>query len=198
MERLGLLGGTFDPPHNAHLALARESLRQMGLSRVLWLLTPDPPHKDRPDITPYPLRREMLLAIIAGNPSFELCEVESERPGPHFLVDTIRILLPRYPDAEISVLLGEDSLRDLPAWHRPQDVFLLCPLIVMRRSKCKADMEILERSLPGITARTRFLDAPPMDISSTEIRRRIKAGRKIAGLLPAPVEKIIRQNSLYR
>jgi nicotinate-nucleotide adenylyltransferase len=197
MERLGLLGGTFDPPHNAHLALARESLRQMVLSRVLWLLTPDPPHKDRPDITPYPLRREMLLAAIAGNPSFELCEAESERPGPHYLADTIRILLPRYPDSEMFVLLGEDSLCDLPAWHRPQDVFRLCPLIVMRRSKCTADMKALERSLPGIAARTRFLDAPPVDISSTEIRRRIRAGRKIAGMLPPAVEKIIRQNSLY-
>jgi nicotinate-nucleotide adenylyltransferase len=197
MERLGILGGTFDPPHNGHRTLAYESLRQLRLDGVLWLLTPDPPHKDRPDITSYPLRREMLRAAIAGNPAYSLCEVESERPGPHYMVDTVAILQKRNPDAEFTLLLGEDSLRDLPLWQRPRDVLALCPLAVLRRPDRKADLAALELPLPGIGARTTFLDAAPVDISSTEIRERIRRGETVAGMLPAAVENIIRRESLY-
>jgi len=197
MEGLGILGGTFDPPHNAHLALAGESLRQLKLARVLWVLTPDPPHKDD-RITPYPLRREMLRAAITGNPSFELCEVELERPGPHYMVDTLRILHERHPDVEYTLLLGEDSLRDLRRWYRPKQLIRLCTLTVLRRPDVKADMEQLEKSVPGITGRTFFLDAPPMGIASTEIRKRIRQGKAFTDQVPSAVEEIIRRNGLYR
>jgi nicotinate-nucleotide adenylyltransferase len=197
MERLGILGGTFDPPHNGHLALATRSLRQLRLSSVVWMLTPDPPHKDLPDITAYIMRREMLETAIAGNPAFILSEVESERPGPHYMVDTISILQERNPKAELTLLLGEDSLRDLPTWHRPGDILALCELAVLRRSDRKADMVALETKLPGIGARTTFLDAAPLDISSTEIRDRIRRGESIEGMVPAGVERIIRRKSLY-
>ncbi len=198
MERLGLLGGTFDPPHNGHRTLAAESLRQLRLDGVLWVLTPDPPHKDRPDITPYALRREMLLATIADNPAFILCEVESERPGPHYMVDTISILQKRNPGEEYTLLLGEDSLRDLPLWHRPRDVITRCKLAVLRRPERPADMAALELVLPGVGARTAFLDAPPVDISSTEIRERIRRGETIVGMIPAGVEEIIYREALYK
>ena len=198
MERLGILGGTFDPPHNGHRTLAAHSLRQLHLTGVLWVLTPNPPHKDRPGITPYTLRREMVHAAIAGNPAFILCEVESERPGPHYMVDTIAILQKRNPDEEYTLLLGEDSLRDLPIWHRPRDVLALCPLAVLRRPDRKADIAVLELLLPGIGARTTFLDAPPVDISSTEIRERVARGESIRGFLPAAVEEIILRCGLYR
>jgi nicotinate-nucleotide adenylyltransferase len=197
MERLGLLGGTFDPPHNGHRMLAAESLRQLRLGGVLWVLTPDPPHKDRPDITPYALRREMLLAAIADNPAFSLCEVESERPGPHYMVDTISILQMRNPDAEFTLLLGEDSLRDLPLWDRPREILAHCRLAVLRRPDQQADMAALEEFFPGIGAQTVFLDAAPVDISSTEIRNRIRRGDTIAGLVPTAVEVIIRRESIY-
>jgi nicotinate-nucleotide adenylyltransferase len=198
MERLGILGGTFDPPHNGHLALAAGSLRPLHLSGVLWVLTPDPPHKDRPDLTPYPLRRNMLQAATGGNPAYTLCEVELERPGPHYMTDTIRILHQRNPSAEFTLLLGEDSLRDLPDWHRPQDLLRLCRLAVMRRSGAKADMVLLESVLPGIGSRTTFLDSAPMDVSSTEIRDRVKHGESIGDLVPGAVAKIIHRESLYR
>ncbi|HEY5118661.1 MAG TPA: nicotinate-nucleotide adenylyltransferase [Anaerolineales bacterium] len=197
MERLGILGGTFDPPHNGHLALAARSLRQLHLTSVVWVLTPDPPHKDLPDITAYGVRREMLETAIAGNPAFILSEVESERPGPQYMVDTISILQEQNPKAELTLLLGEDSLRDLPTWHRPGDILALCELAVLRRSDRKADMVALETDLPGIGARTTFLDAAPLDISSTEIRDRIRHGETVAGMMPAAVEKIIRRKSLY-
>lgn len=198
MERLGILGGTFDPPHNGHCALAAQSLRQLHLTSVYWVLTPDPPHKEFPEITAYPLRREMVRAAIGGNPAFHLCEVESERPGPHYMADTIPILQKRNPNAEFILLLGEDSLRDLPTWHRPRDLLALCELAVLRRPNRMADMTTLESKLPGIGKRTTFLDAAPIDISSTKIRDRIRYGESIEGMVPAAVEKIIRQESLYR
>jgi nicotinate (nicotinamide) nucleotide adenylyltransferase len=197
MERLGILGGTFDPPHNGHLALAGESLRQLHLTSVVWVLTPDPPHKDLPDITAYIVRREMLETAIAGIPAYRLSEVESERAGPHFMVDTISILQERNPKAELILLLGEDSLRDLPTWHRPGEILVRCELAVLRRSDRKADMVALETDLPGIGARTTFLDAAPVDISSTEIRERIRQGKAVAGMMPDAVEKIIRRELLY-
>jgi nicotinate-nucleotide adenylyltransferase len=197
MEGLGILGGTFDPPHNAHLALAREALRQLGLPRVLWVLTPDPPHKDD-DITPYPLRREMLQAAIAGHPAFELSEVEAERHGPHYMVDTLRILHNRYPHTEFTLILGGDSLRDMLRWHRPKQLIRLCTLAVLRRPGTRVGMTRLEKFVPGITRRTVFIHAPPMDISSTGIRHRIKQGKPIPGQMPEAVEEIIRRNGLYR
>lgn len=197
MARLGIFGGTFDPPHHAHLVLAGESCAQLRLDRVLWVLTPDPPHKDDPDITPYPVRRRMLLAAIEENPAFELCEVEAERPGPHYMADTVRILQERDPESEWFLLLGEDSLRDLPKWHDPRKLLRLCPLVVMRRPGAEADFAALEEALPGITGCVRFIEAPEFDISSTEIRARVHRGEDILPLVPFPVEEIIKREGLY-
>ncbi|MBN1440924.1 MAG: nicotinate (nicotinamide) nucleotide adenylyltransferase [Anaerolineales bacterium] len=197
MERLGILGGTFDPPHNAHRALAAEGLRQLGLARVLWVLTPDPPHKDD-RITPYPVRREMVLAAIAGNPSFELCEVEAERQGPHYMVDTLKILHRRISGADFTLLLGGDSLRDMLRWHRPKQLIRLCTLAVLRRPGAHTNMARLEKFVPGIARKTVFIHAPPMDISSTWIRHRIREGKAIPGQVPEAVEAIIQRNGLYR
>jgi nicotinate-nucleotide adenylyltransferase len=197
MERLGIFGGTFDPPHLAHLVLAGEACRQLSLDRVLWVLTPDPPHKDNPDITPYSIRRQMLQAAIVANQAFELCEVESERPGPHYMVDTVRILQELNPDNEWFLLLGEDSLRDLPTWHSPRQLLRLCPLVVMRRPGAAADLAALEMALPGITGRVRFIDSPLLDISSTDIRARARRGEDIHPFVPNPVREIIQRERRY-
>jgi nicotinate-nucleotide adenylyltransferase len=197
MERLGILGGTFDPPHNAHLALAEKSLQQLPLARIVWLLTPDPPHKDD-SITPYPLRRDMLLAAIAGNPLWELSEVELERRGPHYMVDTMRVLHQRHPDADYTLLLGGDSLRDILRWHRPKQLIRLCTLAVLRRPGTRVGMARLEKFVPGISKRTVFIEAPPMQISSTNLRSLVREGKSIAGQVPPAVGAIIRRNGLYR
>jgi nicotinate-nucleotide adenylyltransferase len=198
MERLGIFGGTFDPPHWAHLVLAETAREQLALERVLWVLTPDPPHKDRPGISSYPARKRMLLAAIAGNAAFEPCEIELERPGPHFMVETAEILQQRNPDAEYCLLLGEDSLRDLPLWHNPQRLLELCPMAILRRPGCDADLTRLEQTLPGIHARTIFLNAPRLEISSTAIRQRVHADRSIRYLVPDAVEREIADSALYR
>ncbi len=197
MEGLGILGGTFDPPHNAHLALAIRSLEQLPLARVMWVLTPDPPHKDD-SITAYPLRREMLLAAIAGNPLFTLSEVEAERRGPHYMVDTLRILHKRIPDTEFTLLLGGDSLRDILRWHYPKQVIRMSKLAVLRRPGTRVGMARLEKFIPGISKRTVFIEAPPMQISSTNIRSLVREGKSVAGQVPPAVEEIIRRNRLYR
>ena len=196
MEGLGILGGTFDPPHNAHLALAERSLRQLALSRVLWVLTPDPPHK-ADTITPYPLRREMLRAAIAVMPSYELSEVEAERRGPHYMVDTLGILRRRNPDADFTLLLGGDSLRDILRWHHPRQLIRMCTLAVLRRPGTRVGMARLEKFVPGISKRTVFIEAPPIQISSTNIRSLVREGKSIAGQVPPAVGEIIRRNGLY-
>jgi nicotinate-nucleotide adenylyltransferase len=196
MEELGILGGTFDPPHNAHLALAEYSLRQLPITRVLWVLTPDPPHKDD-SITSYALRREMVRAAIADHPLWELSEIEAERRGPHFMVDTMRILHKRRLDAEFTLLLGGDSLRDILRWHRPKQLIRLCTLAVLRRPGARVGMARLEKFVPGIAKRTVFIEAPPMGISSTNIRRFVREGKSITGLVPPAVEEIIRRETLY-
>ena len=140
----------------------------------------------------------MLDAAMAGHTQFDLCEVERERPGPHYLIDTMQILRGQYPTAELYLLMGEDSLRDLPGWHEPEALIAAAPLLTMRRFSTPVDMSALERTLPGITARTTFLDAPGMDLSSTIIRARIHRGQTCRYLTPDSVLRIIQEAALYR
>jgi nicotinate-nucleotide adenylyltransferase len=198
MARLGFFGGSFDPPHYGHLILAETARVDMNLDSVLWVLTPDPPHKDRPDLTPYPLRQRMLEAAIADNPRFSLCEVEREREGPHYMVDTVRILKQRHTHSETWLLIGEDSLRDLPHWDRPAELLQSIPLLTMHRPMAAADLQALEGALPGIAARIQFLNAPSVNISSTAIRARVREGKSCRYLIPDAVETIIRDEALYR
>ena len=117
--RIGIFGGTFDPPHLGHLILADEAHAQLELDRLLWVLTPDPPHKLHQSITPLVDRLDMLRATIAGNNAFELSMVDIERAGPHYAVDTLLILGRSYPGDALIYVMGGDSLRDLPTWYRP-------------------------------------------------------------------------------
>ena len=134
MQTIGIFGGTFDPPHLGHLILAAEAYAQLGLERCLWVLTPDPPHKQGQSITPLKHRLAMLKLAIAGDPQFELSTVDLDRPGPYYAVDTVKILAAQIPGANLVYLMGGDSLRDLPKWHLPADFVDACHAIgVMRR-----------------------------------------------------------------
>jgi nicotinate-nucleotide adenylyltransferase len=198
MERLGVFGGTFDPPHNGHLALARAARDQFNLQTVLWVLTPDPPHKDRPDLTPYPERLAMLRSAIDGQRGFEISAVDIERPGPQYMVDTVRILRDRNPGAELFLLIGEDSLRDLPTWKEPRELLALCPIIAMHRPANGADLDALEEKLPGIRERVHFLTAPNYDLSSTKIRQMVRDGKSVLRMIPRPVAAVVEKENLYR
>jgi nicotinate-nucleotide adenylyltransferase len=196
---IGLFGGTFDPPHLAHLLLASEATYQLKLSRVLWILTPDPPHKHDQTITPLQHRLQMLKVTIADDPLFELSRIEVDRPGPHYSVDTIRILASQKPEVDIVLLLGGDSLDDLPTWRSPLELIAAVHQIgVMRRPGESMSLSALEEVLPGLSDKVRFVDTLLQDISSTEIRRRVKDGEPYRYYLPPGVYQYIIEHRLYQ
>lgn len=197
--RYGIFGGSFDPPHIAHLILAEEAHVQLQLDRVLWIVTPVPPHKRDARLTPWPLRVRLVQAAVADNPAFEVSLLEGERPGPHYAVETMRILRDRYPDATLVYLMGGDSLADLPSWHRPSEFVALCDEIgVLRRPFDTVDLEVLEKTLPGLEAKVRFLDTPLLDISATHIRQRVARGLPYRYFVHPGVAHLIQALGLYR
>ncbi len=198
-ETIGIYGGAFDPPHIGHLILAAEAQAQLGLDRLLWLPTPEPPHKTGRDVTPFHHRLEMLRRALSGLPGFEISTIEMERPGPHYTLDTLKILGTQFPAADFVLLIGGDSLRDFPTWHRPLDVLAVCRFVgVMRRPGASADTDALEKGLPGLGAKTRFIDTPQLDISSSVIRSRVLSGGHYRYYLHPEVYQYIEEHRLYR
>ena len=196
---IGVFGGTFDPPHIAHLILASEAKSQLGLDRILWVLTTNPPHKQGQRILPIQSRIALLQAAICENPSFELSRVDIDRPPPHFAADTLALLSKEYPRNKLVYLIGGDSLRDLPTWHTPAQVLQNSHYLgVMPRPGVEINLPKLEISLPGITTKVRVINIPLLDISSSEIRRRIKEGLPFQYYLPSEVYKQIIKLNLYQ
>jgi nicotinate-nucleotide adenylyltransferase len=198
MQTIGIFGGTFDPPHLGHLILAAEAHAQLGLDRVLWVLTPDPPHKQSRAITLLKHRLAMVRLALVDAPEFELSTVDMDRPGPHYALDTIKIVADQNPGANLIYLMGGDSLRDLPLWHRPADFVEACHFIgVMRRPGDAIDLPVLENKFPGLTSKVRFVEAPLLDIAAHEIRARIAAGQPFRYFLPPAVYAYILEHNLY-
>jgi nicotinate-nucleotide adenylyltransferase len=199
MGRLAFFGGTFDPPHLGHLILAAEAQAQLGLEQVHFVLTADPPHKRGRRISPAGQRLTLLQAALKDQPLFAVSRVEIERPGPHFTVDTMQLLSKQFPRKELVYLVGGDSLRDLPKWERPAEFLRsIDALGVMRRPASRIDLNSLEKKLPGLSKKVEFIDAPLLEISSSEIRQRIKAGGHYQYFLPPAVFKLIQSKKLYR
>ncbi|HEX9597081.1 MAG TPA: nicotinate-nucleotide adenylyltransferase [Anaerolineales bacterium] len=197
--RLGIFGGTFDPPHLGHLILAAEAHAQLGLDRVLFVLTADPPHKRDHYITPVEDRLAMLATAIKGQAIFELSRVEIDRPGPHYAVDTLRLLAKEHQGNKLVYLIGGDSLRALSDWDRPQEFIAACDaLAAMRRPGTRIDLDDLEQALPGLTAKLEFVDAPLLEISSSEIRERVRDGGHYRFYLPGAVYQVINERGLYK
>jgi nicotinate-nucleotide adenylyltransferase len=197
-EQIGLFGGTFDPPHLGHLILASEAYTQLELDRLLWILTPKPPHKPDQQITSIEHRLAMVRLAIADNPVFELSLIELERPGPHYTLDTVELIARQYPDADITPIIGGDSLRDLPKWHRPKELLYACHWVgVMRRPGEQENLEALEHELPGISSKVHYVDAPLLEIASREIRSRIADGRPFRYYLHPAVYEYILEHHLY-
>lgn len=198
-ERIGIFGGTFDPPHLGHLILASESRSQLRLTRLLWMLTPKSPHKIGNSVTQISDRLEMAQCAIADEPAFELSTLEFDRPAPQYTVDTLEILKRQNPAADLILLMGADSLRGLVTWHRPADLVAGCREIgVMRRPGESIPLSTLEAALPGIKEKVRFVDAPLLQISSREIRRRITEGLEFRYFLHPAVYDYIQTHNLYR
>ncbi|MBN2548370.1 MAG: nicotinate (nicotinamide) nucleotide adenylyltransferase [Anaerolineales bacterium] len=196
--RYGIFGGTFDPPHIGHLILAAEACSQMSLDRILWVLTPYPPHKARQKITPLEHRLEMLQAAIGNDPLFEVCRVDIDRPAPHYAVDTVNILHQLFPKAVLIYLMGGDSLADLPTWHTPESFLAAVDgLGVMLRPGRQVDLEALEKILPGVAEKAQILHAPLIEISSSQLRQRINQGLPYRYFFSEMVYDLIREKGLY-
>ena len=159
-KRIGIFGGTFDPPHISHLILADQACHQLALDSLLFVLTPDPPHKQRQSITALPDRLAMLAAALKDSPDYEISTVEIDRPGPHYAVDTLHLLAGKYPDADLIYLMGGDSLGGLLSWYKPDAFLAACHRIgVMRRPQDHILMDALETALPGLAEKIRFIEA---------------------------------------
>jgi nicotinate-nucleotide adenylyltransferase len=198
-EQIGLFGGTFDPPHLGHLILASEAYSQLELDRLLWILTPEPPHKLDQSITSISHRLAMVKLAIEGNPTFELSRVELDRPGPHYTLDTVELIAEQYPDSDVTPIIGGDSLRDLPKWNRPRELLQACHWVgVMRRPGEQENLEVLEKDLPGISSKVHYVDAPLLEIASREIRSRVLGGKPFQYYLHPEVYEYIRENRLYQ
>ncbi|MBN2387561.1 MAG: nicotinate (nicotinamide) nucleotide adenylyltransferase [Anaerolineales bacterium] len=196
---IGIFGGTFDPPHLGHLALATAARDGMELGRVLWMPTLAPPHKQGQEITPIEHRLAMVALAVKDEPSFEISRLEIDRPAPHYAVDTVRILAKQYPGAGLVYLMGADSLRDLPTWHRAADLVSAVDFLgVMGRPGAPSDLSALETLIPGLRSRVRYVEAPLLDIAASQVRARAAAGHPFEALLPAAVYEYILTHHLYQ
>jgi len=196
--KTGIFGGTFDPPHLGHVILAVEAASQLALDRVLWVLTPDPPHKLKKHKYPTNQRLELVKAVVALEDKFLFSDIELNRPGPHFALDTVKLLSKQFPEDQLIYLMGGDSLTNLHTWHKPKDLVELCDgLGVMRRPGDQVDLSTIEQQLPGIQDKLSFIDVPLLEISSTDIRNRIHLGLPYKYFLPEQVFQLIDQNRYY-
>jgi len=197
--RIGIFGGTFDPPHVGHLILAEECRTQLNLDLLLWVVTDNPPHKKYQNVSPIEQRVELVKKAIHGNPAFMLSRVDIDRPTPHYAIDTVRLLRQEYPGSQLFYLMGGDSLHDLPTWNRPQDFIRACDGIgVMRRHADNVDLESLDKVLPGVSKIVSIVEAPILEISSKQIRQRIHEDMGYRYYLRDAVYQAINDLGLYR
>ena len=196
--RIGMLGGTFDPPHNAHLALAEAARATLNLDRVVFVPAGDPWRKRDREVTPATARLEMVRVAVEGLPWAEVSAIEVDRVGASYTADTLAALV--QPDEQWWFILGADALADLPYWRDPERIASLARLAVARRPDTEGPLLSGEvrRAIPGIEGRIDFVVMPQIDISATEIRRRVAAGESTDELLPHVVREVIDRLGLYR
>jgi len=198
-KRLGIFGGTFDPPHVGHLILAAEALDQLELDFTVWVLTPDPPHKRGQEISTLKHRLDMVELAIKDNDAFSLSHVDIDRPGPHYTLDTVEILKSEYPELELIYLMGGDSLHDLPNWYKAdQFLHVVDGIGVMRRPGDNIDLSELTRALPELETKLNFVTAPLLEIAAEQIRRRAHQNRNYRYYLLPDIYEYIRIHQIYR
>jgi len=185
-QAIGILGGTFDPAHNAHLAVASAALRALELERILWLPTGAPPYRPAPVAAPVH-RVAMLKLAIAGEPRYEVDERELAPGASGFTYDSVKALRERNPDTAFTLLMGADQYEKRESWHRWQDLLKICRIAVIERP----DSEKPEGNIIHIPM-------TPLAISASDIRARIGRNEDVSAMLPAPVLGYIRQHGLYR
>ena len=199
-RRIGVLGGTFDPPHVGHLWLATLAADAIGLDRVLFMPASTPPHKGAQLVSRGADRLLMTRLAIAGEPSFELCPIEMERPGPSYTIDSIDELERLYlGEAQLYLLMAADSLNAIDTWREPDRLLERIEWVVgPRPGSPLPDRSALQERFGDRASRIHLLSGPSLDVSSSEIRRRVAAGQAIRYLVPRGVEELIVERGLYR
>lgn len=189
MKKIGIIGGTFDPPHFGHLIIAQEVLESFCLDEIWFMPSAIPPHKDREDILDANTRLELLKRAIADHPQFSVSTIELERSGKSYTYDTMKQLKERYPDTLFYFLIGGDMIDSLHTWYEIEQLLELVQFIGLRR--------------PGYVSKSRFserileIEVPQIDISSSLIRNRIRAGKSIRYFVPEQVRTYIEMGNLY-
>jgi nicotinate-nucleotide adenylyltransferase len=198
-RRIGVLGGTFDPPHLGHLWLATLAAEELALERLLFMPAGAPPHKRDRSLSASADRLLMTRLAIAGEERFELSPLEMERTGPSFTVDSVEELRRTHgPAVRLFLVMAADSLAQIDTWREPDRLLQLVEWAVGPRPGATADRAALARRFGAGAERIHLLDGPALDISSTEIRRRVAAGLTIRYLVPRSVEQHIHDRGLYR
>jgi nicotinate-nucleotide adenylyltransferase len=198
--KMGILGGTFDPIHNGHLAIADEARTYLNLSEVLFLPAGQPWMKSDQPISAAHHRTAMIRLALEGRPYFKLSTIEIEYKGPSYSVDTIVKLRAQSEEPfDCYFIVGWDNLAKIPLWKDPAKLIEMCFLAaVPRPGYDRPDMKKLEAALPGISKKVILMDKPRIDISATDIRNRVAQGRSISSLVPPAVENYIKESGLYR
>ena len=200
--KIGILGGTFDPIHYAHLLLAETARETLGLDRVIFIPAAVPPHKRSRKITDGRIRAAMVRAAIAGFPEYDISTFELDSGGVSYTVETLRYLRTSFPGDRLFLIVGTDTLCDIPNWYKPREVCRLASIAAAERpGGAPADYAPLASFVPPARlARLSKLVVPMplLDISSTEIRRRVARGESIRFLTPEKVVRLIRKHGLYR
>jgi nicotinate-nucleotide adenylyltransferase len=205
----GVLGGTFDPIHIGHLAIAEEARETVGLERVLFVPAGQPPHKPGRPITPATDRLAMVALAIEDNPAFELSRAEVDRPGPSYAVDTLQSFADQARGSgrqrELVFIISDEALAGLPSWRNPRRLLELARLAVFPRGlvsgergdQLRVDTAWVSEQFPGFEDRVAFLEGPRLAVSATQIRERIAAGRSVRYLVPPAVLAYITDHDLY-
>ena len=185
MKKIGIYGGTFDPIHHGHLILAREAREQLGLAQIIFVPAGVSPHKMERAPAPGDARMEMLKAAIENDDAFGVTDLELRRPPPSYTIDTVQEISAREPDCELYYLVGEDNVAKLDTWHRFEELQKLVQFAVLDRTGAG-----VEHQYPVVCRR--------IDISGSDIRKKVASGLPIRYLVPPAVEEIIHRRNLYR
>jgi nicotinate-nucleotide adenylyltransferase len=190
---IGVFGGTFDPPHTGHIVVAEQVRQQMNLEKIILVPCAIPPHKRERQISPGAHRLEMLRLAVKNHPGLDISTYELDRGGVSYTVDTLTELRRRMPDASLFLLVGMDNIVDFATWRDPDRILRLAHLVVMTRPGFPVESGMFDGK-----SNVSVCEVTAVDVSSSEIRRRVSRGEGIHGLVPDPVEQYIRHHRLYR
>lgn len=198
MLRTAIFGGTFDPPHLGHLSIARSALDFLAVDEVLWVVTPDPPHKTGTNKSAFVHRFAMSRLCVADQNSIQVSDLENSRPGPHFTLDTIKILKSENPDNSYSLLIGGDSLQSFHTWHAPHSILTEIEFLgVFSRSGIEGEFAEFSRNFADFVPKLVWIKADAIYISSSHIREMTRIGEDASEYVTPQVWEYIKANNLY-